>query len=140
MNSGVTEEIEIHQSTVSDWLSNPTQFGVVFSRYCSRMAQSVGYFIEIDEAAVALVHQNWNAQCALWRSERVANGKSLSFMKIFSLLLFQMASVEWVHKIFDSVPALEKTSKAVPNATSQICSTIYSFTCIPRHVTNSPPF
>lgn len=25
-------------------------------------------------------------------------------MKIFSLLLFQMASVEWVHKIFDSVP------------------------------------
>lgn len=55
MNSGVTEEIEIHQSTVSDWLSNPTQFGVVFSRYCSRMAQSVGYFIEIDEAAVALV-------------------------------------------------------------------------------------
>lgn len=87
------------------WLSDVNQFCIDLKRHSSHLGYNAGYQIAFDTDnpdKLKVAHENWHAQCDLWQSSYVMpNSDGLSHLKIMAILLYQLASVEWVRDIYE---------------------------------------
>lgn len=108
---GESEDLEILRFTLQDWQSDPERLTQAVGALARRLAHSVGYLISIDDEKLAIAHRNWVARCEFWQPERVKNGQPLSEMKKLALLLFQLASVDWVGEIVETTTEPSEVSR-----------------------------
>lgn len=86
-----------YKDCLDKWLASYDEFSYAFLRECYLMSKALGYYPDIDFAALKIAHANWAAQCPLWEKTRMMpNSHGLSQIKVLSILLFQLSCVEWV--------------------------------------------
>ncbi|WP_143596131.1 hypothetical protein [Tistlia consotensis] len=93
---------------LDEWLGNFSEFKYYFLRHCQIMAKAVGYYFDFDESALKVAHDNWRSRCELWESEWVMSDSSgLSHLKMMAILLYQLATVDWVNDIYEYDPSAD---------------------------------
>jgi hypothetical protein len=81
------------------WLKDFGLFWEDMRKFVLAVSHGVGLSFETDEEALQIAHANWVARCAMWQRERLQQRSiGLSHVKILSLLLYQLASVDWATK------------------------------------------
>ena len=95
-------DAEAYDFALKNWQTDREAFSAFFVRQSQFVANSVGYFVQVDEARLAAAHAAWAAACVHWKNERVdPKSNGLSHVKVLSLLLHHLVSNEWCSELFE---------------------------------------
>lgn len=96
--------VRLDAGSMDRWLSEFDSFRYDFLRHNSALAKAVGYSFDADTKALERVHADWGARCREWQTSRLQGAGHLSLIKIGSLLLYELASVEWLRELHEYTP------------------------------------
>ncbi|RXH32420.1 hypothetical protein XH84_14655 [Bradyrhizobium nanningense] len=90
---------------MGNWLGSYDAFKDDFLHYVYFLSKGCGYYPHVDFPKLKIAHAGWCAECQLWESNYVMkDSNGLSHLKIMSILLVSLASVEWVQELEEYDP------------------------------------
>lgn len=92
--------IRFEPDTLYDWLADYESFSYSFKRYCFALGQAFGLDIRFDSNTLKLAHENWVADCEVWRTQHFPNETdALSHTKLCALLLHALSTVPYIASV-----------------------------------------
>ncbi|MGM4963968.1 hypothetical protein AB7714_10715 [Tardiphaga sp. 1201_B9_N1_1] len=103
--SGDSDQFDQGYKMLADWRADFDTFSSFFLRKVQSICNDVGYQLDPDRDSLRIAHKAWAAACDRWKKERVnENSGDLSHIKVLSLLLYHLVSVDWAPTLFDRIP------------------------------------
>lgn len=101
--------LQLSADCLDRWLANFDDFRYEFLQQCTVLCKVAGYQFAFNQELLRIAHENWKAECDLWRASRIMpDTELLSHIKIGAILLDELARVEWVRDLFEYDPTSER--------------------------------
>jgi hypothetical protein len=89
------------ESTLYEWLSDYDSFSYEFKRFVFQITQAFGLLCRFDENTLKLVHEKWNEDCEIWRTQHFdGEADALSHIKLSALLLHHLSASPYISGLF----------------------------------------
>jgi|GEM_PF-1717798 len=97
--------LSLDENCLDAWLESYDAFKDDFLRYCYFISKACGYYPHVNFPKLKVAHAAWFSDCQVWENKYVMkDSNGLSHLKIMSILLVSLASVEWVNELEEFDP------------------------------------